>query len=163
MEFVDKRLLRGNVMKSCLNLILFSALLCSCSSASQHASSLHAARERSLTAGIVQKQIRNGMSGADVASALGSPNIVTKDDRGFETWVYDKIATEASYSNSEGGVGGLGGIIGAPASVLLLGLGSGDYRSNAGASALTQKTLTVVIKFDQYGKVDSSSYHSSNF
>ena len=35
-----------------------------------------------------------------VATALGSPNIVTRDAEGRETWIYDKIATEASYSNS---------------------------------------------------------------
>jgi hypothetical protein len=40
------------------------------------------------------------MSGTEVAVALGSPNIVTRDSGGKETWIYDKIATEASYSKS---------------------------------------------------------------
>ena len=53
-----------------------------------------------MTLGIVQKEIRVGLSQADVAAALGSPNIVTKDSADKETWVYDKIASEASYSAS---------------------------------------------------------------
>ncbi len=87
------------------------------------------------------------MSQADVATALGSPNIVTKDSDGHEAWVYDKIATEASYSNASGGV------------FLIL----GGYSKNAGASSTTQKTLTVVIKFDDAQKVASVAYHASKF
>jgi len=40
------------------------------------------------------------MSGAEVTQILGSPNIVTADENGLETWVYDKVATEANYSKS---------------------------------------------------------------
>ncbi len=42
-----------------------------------------------MTVGIVQKEIRIGMSQADVAAALGSPNIVTRDSEGKETWIYE--------------------------------------------------------------------------
>ena len=136
-------------------------------SAAQHQQSLGSTQEREMTVGVVQKEIRVGMSQADVAIALGSPNIVTKDSYGDETWIYDKIATEASYSNSsqtEGvGVGGAaGGFLG---NVLLLG-GVGYSRetsSQAGASATTQKTLTVVIKFDKNSLVKGFSYHASKF
>ncbi|TLD40703.1 MAG: hypothetical protein JETT_3035 [Candidatus Jettenia ecosi] len=62
---------------------------------------LQSEKEREITVGIVQKEIKIGMSQADVAKVLGSPNIVTKDTEGKETWVYDKIATEASYAKSE--------------------------------------------------------------
>ena len=43
-----------------------------------------------LTVGTVQREIRIGMSGADVAQGLGSPNIITTDDQRREAWVYDK-------------------------------------------------------------------------
>ena len=134
-----------------------------CVSASDHARSLHSSDERKTTVGIVQKEIHDGMSQADVAEALGSPNIVTKDGSGLETWVYDKIATEASYSNDHGGVLGGAGVGGSPGSVLLLGLLGGSYDAQAGASAVSQKTLTVVIKFDRNARVVSSRYHSSSF
>ena len=69
-----------------------------------HQKSLHSTKEREMTVGIVQKEIHTGMSQADVAQALGSPNIVTKDSEEKQTWIYDKIATEASYSTSAGGL-----------------------------------------------------------
>jgi len=118
-----------------------------CSRASTHANQLHTAHEREMTLGIVQKEIRQGMSQGEVASALGSPNIVTKDREGYETWIYDKIASEASYSNDMGGVW------------LLL----GGYQKDAGARGSTQKTLTVVIKFDHQSQVEKISYNSSKF
>lgn len=127
--------------------------------AAQHQENLHSTKEREMTVGIVQKEIRTGMSQADVAQALGSPNIVTNDKDGKETWIYDKIASEASYSSSSiGGVGGAGGVTG---NTLILGLIGGDYRS--GASSKTQKTLTVIIKFDNNKAVESFNYHSSKF
>ncbi|WDP93275.1 MAG: hypothetical protein HUN04_12565 [Desulfobacter sp.] len=134
-----------------------------CVSASQHQQSLHSTNEKEMTVGIVQKEIKKGMSQADVATALGSPNIVTKDGNGKETWIYDKIATEASYSNSSSSVGGAAGGGGVAGSVLLLGLLSGNHSQSAGAYSSTQKTLTVVIKYDDNGLVDDFSYHSSKF
>ncbi len=118
-----------------------------CASVNQYQQDLLSNKERETTVGIVQKEIKVGMSQADVAAALGSPNIVTKDGAGNETWVYDKIATEASYSRS----GGYGTLI-------LIGASG-----SAGAYSTTQKTLTVIIKFDTQGNVASFSYHASKF
>ena len=132
--------------------------LSGCVTAADHSKQLHSDSDRKMTVGIVQKEIRKGMSQADVASALGSPNLVSKDKEGIETWIYDKIATEVSYSQSNvgGGVGGLliGGIGGA--------LGGISGGKAAGASAQTQRTLTVIIKFRD-GLVHEFSYHSSKF
>ena len=128
-----------------------------------HQQSLHSAKEREMTVGIVQKEIRTGMSQADVAEALGSPNIVTKDSDGKETWIYDKIATEASYSTSAGGLGGAGAGAGIAGSALILGGVGGSYAKSSGAAAQTQKTLTVIIKFAPAGTVESFSYHASKF
>ena len=127
--------------------LISSGLLCGCMTAGQHMKQLGSTQERELTVGTVQKKIRVGMSQADVAEALGSPNIVTKDSTGKETWIYDKIATEASYSKDSGGAW------------LIL----GTYGKEAGAAGTTQKTLTVIIKFNEKGLVDSFTYHTSKF
>jgi outer membrane protein assembly factor BamE (lipoprotein component of BamABCDE complex) len=118
-----------------------------CMSAAQHQRSLSSTQEREMTLGIVQKEISVGMSQADVATSLGSPNIVTKDSTGKETWIYDKIATEASYSKSHG-----------YGTILILG-----FSRDAGAVSTTQRTLTVVIKFNEKNLVESFSYHASKF
>lgn len=149
---------------ACAGLVLVAFLAGSCVSAAKHQQELGSAQEREMTVGIVQKEIRVGMSQADVAAALGSPNIVTRDSEGKETWVYDKIATEASYSQSGGGLGGGVGAGGAPGNALILGGVGGSYGKTAGAMATTQKTLTVIIKFDKNTSlVESFSYHTSKF
>jgi len=103
--------------------------------------------EREMTVGVVQKDIHKGMDQASVAEALGSPNIVTKDKDGRETWIYDKIASEVSYSKSE-----------SFGTLLLIG-----RSKDTGASSSSQKTLTVVIKYDEANLVDTFTYHSSKF
>lgn len=144
--------------------LLFSWAVGGCLTAADHASQLHSAQERKMTVGVVRKEIREGMSQADVAVALGSPNIVTRDSSGMETWIYDKIATEASYSNESSRIGGALGAGGLPSgrSLLLGGVGAGHRRS-AGASATTQRTLTVIIKFNETHLVTTFSYHASKF
>ena len=122
-------------------------LLAGCQSAAKHHANLPSTQEREMTVGIVQKEIHRGMSQADVAEALGSPNIVTKDNDEKETWIYDKMATEAAYSKSSGF-----------GTILLLG-----FNRDAGAAATTQRTLTVVIKFNAKQQVDSFSYHATKF
>ena len=121
--------------------------LAGCTTAAQHQQSLGSTAEREMTLGVVQKEIHAGLTQDEVVGALGSPNIVTRDAAGHETWVYDKIATEASYSQSN-----------AYGTILILGAGQA-----AGAASTTQKTLTVLIKFGTDQRVDSFSYHSSRF
>lgn len=99
-----------------------------------------------LELGAVQKGICEGMAQDQVALVLGSPNIVTSDKDKKETWIYDKIATEARQSGSSG--------------LILFCQTGADYVSRADIS---QKTLTIVIKFDNEKKVESFSYHSSKF
>lgn len=126
------------------------SLILGCANAAQHQQKLHSSQERETTVGIVQKEIRTGMSQDQVATILGSPNIVTRDSSGKETWIYDKIATEASYSKDSGGTG------------LILNL-IGVYSREAGAFSTTQKTLTIIIKFNKDRLVESFSYHASKF
>jgi len=132
--------------------------LTGCMTAAQHQQTLPSAEERKLTTGVVQKEIRKGMSQADVAAALGSPNLVTKDKKGVETWIYDKISTEYAYSTSSGGVSAL--VLGWGGSAA--GLGGGSVNRSSGASSTTQRTLTVIIKFIE-GEVDEFTYRSSSF
>ena len=140
-------------------LVAASFLFTSCA----HESGLTSTKDREMTLGIVQKEIRTGMSQASVAEALGSPNIVTRDEDGSETWVYDKIATEASYSQSKGDIQGAVGAGGAVGRTLILGGVGGSYGGGSGASSSTQKTLTVVIKFNKNSQVSTFSYNMSRF
>jgi outer membrane protein assembly factor BamE (lipoprotein component of BamABCDE complex) len=145
----------------CIILATFS--ISGCISAQKHYEDTHGSQERNMTVGIVQKEIRKGMSGADVATALGSPNIVTTDEQGREVWIYDKISTDVTYSQSSGG-GGIALLIGGIAGNLAGGaVPSGSYSRSAGAVSKTQKNLTVVIKFDNEKKVRDFAYHSSQF
>ncbi len=100
-----------------------------------------------MTVGVVQRQVSVGMPGSAVLEALGSPNIVSTDEKRREVWVYDKISTERAYSSDAGG-----------ASLVFVG-----YRRSAGASSTSQRTLTVIIKFDENGTVRDFAYHTSRF
>ena len=127
--------------------LVLAAVVSGCTSAAQHQQSLGSTAERTMTLGVVQKTIRTGLSQDEVVVALGSPNIVTRDAEGRETWVYDKVASEASYSRSQN-----------YGTVLILGGGNA-----AGAASTTQRTLTVAIKFGADQRVETFSYHSSRF
>jgi outer membrane protein assembly factor BamE (lipoprotein component of BamABCDE complex) len=116
-----------------------------------------------MTVGTVQKEIRKGMSAADVATVLGSPNIVTTDSANREVWVYDKISTNVSYSKDSSGAGLKLLIAGVTDSLFGAGLGSGDYSRSAGSQSKTQRTLTVVIKYNDQKLVRDFFYHTSRF
>lgn len=136
-------------MRSMLPALLFVVAISAtgCQTAAQQLDSLRDTNsDQKLTTGVVQKEIRKGMSGGDVVSVLGSPNIVTTDSQG-EVWVYDKISTETAASTNA--VGG---------SLILYG-----GVSNSGAKTTNQRTLTVVIKFDKKGQVRDFASHSSSF
>lgn len=108
-----------------------------------------------LTVGKVQSQIEVGMPSAKVAEVLGSPNIVTTDKERNEVWIYDKISTSVQSQRTSGGLmalvigGGAGG-----------GLGFNGERYGRQSS---QKTLTVIVKFDKDHMVRDLAYHTSKF
>lgn len=138
-------------------------ILSGCMSAAEHRAAVRDDSSERLTVGTVQRKIHVGMPASDVASVMGSPNIVTTDEKRREVWIYDKISTERVYSTSEGGVATLilgGALVGSA-------LGGGavvPYGSqSAGAESTTQRTLTVVIKFDEELKVRDFSYHATRF
>jgi len=135
---------------------LLAALVTAGCSASHHATDVREADDADrITVGTVQKEIRIGMSSADVASVLGSPNIVTTEEQRQETWIYDKISSDVTYSRSSGSVVGL--IFGGS------GGGAGVGSTSAGSTSSSQRTLTVIIKFDANNTVRDFSYHTSRF
>ncbi len=123
------------------------SLLSGCSGAQSHRAAVADQDTDRISVGTVQREIKIGMSGADVVSSLGSPNMVTTDDKRRETWVYDKVSTEKVSSSSSGGLW-----------ILLAGV-----NNRAGASSTTQRTLTIIIKFDEQGLVRDYSYRQSSF
>jgi len=138
------------MLRKSIHILLFAVAVLSmtgCMSASSHRADVDQASGANLTVGTVQKEIRIGMSGAEVAGALGSPNIVSTDEERREVWIYDKVSTDVTYSKSSG-----------YGTILLIG-GSRD----AGAASSTQKTLTVIVKFDNDKKVRDFAYHTSKF
>jgi outer membrane protein assembly factor BamE (lipoprotein component of BamABCDE complex) len=120
-------------------------MLLSCYSATSTSSINTEARE--LTPGIIKKEIRIGLSQADVVNILGSPNIITRDSKGKEVWVYDRISAEVeTQSSSQYGT------------ILILGFVNQKTKTKT-----TQKTLTLIITFDSDNRVENFSYHYSKF
>jgi outer membrane protein assembly factor BamE (lipoprotein component of BamABCDE complex) len=145
-------------MKTQMAALAVAILLSGCMSAGEHRAAVQGEGDK-LTVGTVQREIKVGMTGADVARVLGAPNIVTTDEERREVWVYDKVATDTVYSESRGGVlalvlAGSGSAAGAAAPV---------YSAGAGARSTTQRTLTVIVKFDKESRVRDFSYHASQF
>lgn len=100
-----------------------------------------------LTVGKVQGEIKEGMPAYDVAAILGSPNIVTTDEKRREVWIYDKVSSNhVDTRNSFGG------------GIIILG---GSTRQAESTS--TQKTLTIIIKFDEMKKVRDFAYNYTQF
>lgn len=158
-----------NINRASLSVIIplmCLVVLSGCKTAQQHAADVRAAsaEDERTTVGTVQREIKVGMSSADVVGVLGSPNMVTTDSKRRENWVYDKISTEQAYSTSSGGVSALilgGGLVGS-AGVLAGGAGP-SYSSSAGASRTSQRTLTIIIKFDDNNLVRDFAYRYSSF
>ena len=146
--------------KISLGLIVLATLsLQACKSVDEHKAAVRNDAADKVTVGKVQAEVRVGMSGGDVVGVLGSPNIVTTDEQRREVWVYDKFATESAYSTSSGGVSalvlaGIGNVLGGVAP---------SVSNSTGAASKTQRTLTIIIKFDEAKKVRDFAYHSSSF
>ena len=98
-----------------------------------------------------------------MAEALGSPNVVTTDEQRREVWIYDKISTQSAFSESSGSASSV--VAGAPfiSGGVIGGAGRATASGSAGASDTSQRTLTVVIKFDEAGLVRDYAYHTSRF
>ncbi|MCW8914644.1 MAG: hypothetical protein OQK24_02190 [Magnetovibrio sp.] len=149
------------VMVTVMGIVLLSG----CKTVQEHAAAVRDANtsDEKVTVGTVQREIKVGMSSADVVAVLGAPNMVTTDSQRRENWVYDKISTETAYSTSSGGVSALilgGAIVGNGA----VGGGAGpSYSSSSGAAKTSQRTLTIIIKYDKDSLVRDFAYRYSSF
>jgi outer membrane protein assembly factor BamE (lipoprotein component of BamABCDE complex) len=105
-------------------------------------------QEDRLTVGKVQGEIKVGMAASQVAELLGSPNIVTTDEKRREVWIYDKVSTDR-VDTSKSSFAGI---------ILLLGTQSSDSSSSS-----RQRTLTIIIKYDEEKKVRDFAYNATQF
>jgi len=110
--------------------------------------------DRNLTVGTVQREVRVGMSGAEVAEVLGSPNIVSTDEERNEVWIYDKISSQSVQTDTTGATATLR---------FLDAWGPIAATSRSQRNSSSQRTLTVIIKFDEYDHVRDFAYHTSRF
>ena len=116
-----------------------------CMTASEHRADVRDDTGDRITVGKVQREVKVGMSSSAIAEILGSPNIVTTDEKRREVWVYDKISSERVASSS--------------ASSIFFFIGD----KSTGASSASQRTLTIIIKFDESSLVRDFAYHTSRF
>jgi outer membrane protein assembly factor BamE (lipoprotein component of BamABCDE complex) len=105
------------------------------------------APEDRLTVGKVQGEIKIGMSAASVVEVLGSPNIITTDEQRREVWVYDKVSTERMDASTS-----------SYGTLLIVGGSSEQSRSST-----RQRTLTIIIKYDEEKKVRVFAYNYTQF
>lgn len=137
-------------------IVMFALLVASANGAAEAAEK---AEEKQFTLGLVQLQLRAGMSQTELAAAIGSPNLITRSGDGREAWIYDKVASETTHDGWRLGGGGLGSVTGGSAAFLGLPFGSREKSK----TRTSQRTLTVVIRFTAAGVVESFSYHASQF
>lgn len=104
-------------------------------------------KEDRLTVGKVQGEIKVGMPASQVAELLGSPNIVTTDEKRREVWIYDKVSTDRVDTSSSSFAG-----------IIILGASSRDS-----SSSQRQRTLTIIIKYDEEKKVRDFAYNATQF
>ncbi len=100
-----------------------------------------------MTIAMAQREIKIGMTSAEVIEVLGSPNMVTTDAKRRETWVYDRVSTTVQSSNSGAGVW-----------LLVMGAGTDNHKYTS-----TQRTLTIIVKFDEDNRVRDFAYRTSTF
>lgn len=122
-------------------------------------SEVPAASERELTLGLVQREVHTGVTGERVITALGSPNLVTRDADGSEVWVYDRVASERIETTESGSVVALA----AGSAGSATGAAAGQASRSRTNQRTSQKTLTVVIRFDGDSRVSTVSVHSTRF
>jgi hypothetical protein len=88
-----------------------------------------------ITLGSVQNYLKKGEPSGVVIQHLGTPNIVTSNTDGTESWVYDKISTEIEYAS---------------------GLSSG-------VATKSSRTMIVVVKFDNFKRVEDVKYRQTSY
>ena len=112
-------------------------------------------RNSELTHGNVQMNLKVGeTSQTQVLEVFGAPNITSMDGSGQEVWTYQRAATVTQSTSSKGFW-----------TVLLTGeagLLGGQSRQASGLEQ-TQRTMTLIIKFDDKKTVSDFRSRSSEF
>jgi outer membrane protein assembly factor BamE (lipoprotein component of BamABCDE complex) len=139
-EYVGK-----TMMNATIGTLVGTALLAGCSVPKLPSDA--DSSKSNMSVGVVQREIRKGMTGGEVATVLGSPNIVTSGPGGTEVWVYDRTFSQVETASASTGVWFVVGTTG----------------QNSGVARSSQSTLTVVIKFDAEKRVADVAYHQSKF
>lgn len=116
--------------------LVLTPVLCGCTTGNP-------VHEEQMTVAKAQREIKIGMTSAEVVEVLGSPNMVTTDDKRRETWVYDRVSSNVSQSS-------------AGAWLLFVGGESASRTQN-------QRTLTIIVKFDENSRVRDFAYRTSTF
>ena len=88
-----------------------------------------------LTLGTVQQSLYEGMTQGEVQAALGAPNIISRNADGLEVWTYDKVSKQST----------------------------SQFLVFWTASSSKQRTLTVLITFNEEDRLREYTYHSMEF
>lgn len=106
------------------------------------------ARNSALTHGNVELKLKKGeTTQAEVLEAFGAPNVTTVDASGQEVWTYQRAATVAQDSSNYNFW-----------TIIVAGGGN-----EASGFERTQRTMTLIIKFDDNDVVSDFRSRSSNF
>jgi hypothetical protein len=150
---------RGAANRRILPIVLAACTGAACAVNPPPAAEGPGAPETELTLGLVQREVKNGSTGDEVIRALGSPNQVTRDGHGREVWAYDRVASERIESVESGSL--VGGVVGTSGNT------TGAVGGHAGRKntreRTSQKTLTVVVRFDAEQRVSAVTIHSTRF
>ena len=106
---------------------------------------------RNLTLGLIQKNIKKGLSQTEILESIGSPNIITKNKKGEEVWTYDRISNEKKSQSR------FGSFILNP--FYIFGMGSSNYSKSESSST----SLTLIINYDNNNEVIDFSYQSLKY
>lgn len=99
------------------------------------------------TLGMVQQRLHEGMSQSEIVCCLGTPNLITKNTEGCETWVYDKKSQSTTETCCRKWYW-----------LLLKG-----KRKGCNSTETSQKALTVTLNFNKNSCLESYSYNSSSY
>jgi len=92
------------------------------------------------------QMLKVGSTSERVIELLGSPNVVTNNEDGLETWVYDKVSKETEVVRTSDG-----GWLFTP------------KQQQSVVSVVGERTLIVVIKFDKDRRVSNVRYRQTSY
>jgi hypothetical protein len=103
--------------------------------------------QQELAVDAVQREIKVGLDQASVLEALGPAHRVSTDSQHREVWTYENISSDRV--DTESSVGG---------GIIVHGSSKGPSASSA-----NQRTLTLIIYYDEAKKVREFAYNYSTF